>query len=87
LVPSEANNNYDLSEDLGIPSSSVNYEENISFDEMPDEDYRQIVRSLNTKQFNFFCQVLHPVKTSLSGGAGVGKSHLIKALFQRRIST
>ena len=89
LVTSEVDNNYDLSEDLGIPSSSVNYEQNISFDEMPDEDYRQTVRSLNIKQFKFFCHVLHLMKTSnepfycfLSGGAGVGKSHLIKALFQ-----
>ena len=89
LVTSEVGNNYDLSEDLGIPSSSVNYEQNISFDEMPDEEYRQMVRSLNTKQFKFFCHVLHLVKTSnepfycfLSGGAGVGKSLLIKALFQ-----
>ena len=89
LVTSEVDNNYELSEDLGIPSSSVNYEQNISFDEMPDEDYRQTVRSLNIKQFKFFCHVLHLVKTSnepfycfLSGGAGVGKSHLIKVLFQ-----
>jgi len=54
LVTSEVDNNYDLSEGLGIPSSSVNNEQNISFDEMPDEDYRQTVRSLNTKQFKFF---------------------------------
>ena len=60
LVTSEANNNYDLSEDLGIPSSSVNYEHNISIDEIQDEDYRQTVRSLNTKQFKFFLPCFAP---------------------------
>lgn len=81
--------NYDLFEDLGIPSSSVNHEQNIPYDEMPDEEYRQTIRSLNIEQLKFFYHVLHLVKTSnepfycfLSGGAGVGKSHLTKALFQ-----
>ncbi|KAL9986219.1 hypothetical protein ACROYT_G000329 [Oculina patagonica] len=82
--------NYDLSEDLGIPSSATsNYEHNISFDELPDEEYREAVRSLNVEQLNFFYHVLHLVKTTnepfylfLSGGAGVGKSHLTKVLFQ-----
>ena len=39
--------NYDLSEDLGIPSSIDNYERNISFDELPDQEYREAVHSLN----------------------------------------
>ena len=82
--------NYDLSEDLGIPSSTTcSYEHNISFDELPDEEYRETVRSLNVEQLKFFYHVLHLVKTTnepfylfLSGGAGVGKSHLTKVLFQ-----
>ncbi|XP_078380050.1 uncharacterized protein LOC144662996 [Oculina patagonica] len=82
--------NYDLSGDLGIPASTTsNYEHNISFDELPDEEYREAVRSLNVEQLNFFYHVLHLVKTTsepfylfLSGGAGVGKSHLTKVLFQ-----
>lgn len=87
----EITENYDLSVDLGIPSSSAtcNSEQNVSFDEMPDEDYRQTVRLLNTEQVRFFYHILHLVKTCnepfycfLSGGAGVGKSHLTKALFQ-----
>ncbi len=81
--------NYDLSEDLGIPSNTENYERNISFDELPDEEYREAVRSLNVDQMKFFYHVLQLVKTTnepfylfLSGGAGVGKSHLTKVLFQ-----
>ncbi|KAL9957973.1 hypothetical protein ACROYT_G034933 [Oculina patagonica] len=81
--------NYDLSEDLGIPSNTENYERNISFDELPDEEYREAVRSLNVDQMKFFYHVLHLVKTTnepfylfLFGGAGVGKSHVTKVLLQ-----
>ena len=54
--------NYDLSDDLGIPSAALNNEPLI-LNELPDDDYRQMVQTL-------------------SGGAGVGKSHLTKALYQ-----
>jgi len=47
------------------------------------------VQTLNKEQKEFFYHVLHLVKTSdepsncfLSGGAGVGKSHVTKALYQ-----
>ncbi|XP_078378018.1 uncharacterized protein LOC144661191 [Oculina patagonica] len=89
LCNTEEVRNYDLSEDLGIPSSSENREQNFSFDELPDEEYREAVRSLNVEQLQFFYHVLHLVKTTnepfylfLSGGAGVGKSHLPKVMFQ-----
>ncbi|XP_078349889.1 uncharacterized protein LOC144634728 [Oculina patagonica] len=89
LCNTEEVRNYDLSEDLGIPSSSENREQNFWFDELPDEEYREAVRSLNVEQLQFFYHVLHLVKTTnepfylfLSGGAGVGKSHLTKVMFQ-----
>ena len=48
-----------------------------------------MVQTLNKKQKEFFYHVLNQIKTSetafycfLSGGAGVGKSHLTKALYQ-----
>ena len=48
-----------------------------------------MVQTLNQKQKEFFYHILHLVKTTdkpfyyfLSGGAGVGKSHLIKSLYQ-----
>ena len=81
------NENYDLSPDLGIPSTSFN--EPLILNELPDDDYRQMVQTLNKDQKEFFYHILHKIKTSetpfycfLSGGAGVGKSHLTKALYQ-----
>lgn len=48
-----------------------------------------MVQKLNIEQKQFFYHVLHHMKTKyqpiypfLSGGAGVGKSHLINALYQ-----
>ena len=50
---------------------------------------QSMVQTLNKEQKEFFYHVLHLVKTSdepfycfLSGGAGVGKSHVTKALYQ-----
>ncbi|XP_048587126.1 ATP-dependent DNA helicase PIF1 isoform X1 [Nematostella vectensis] len=57
--------------------------------ELPDDEYRCMVQTLNKEQKEFFYHVLHLIKTSgeafycfLSGGAGVGKSHVTKALYQ-----
>ena len=82
------NENYDLSEDVGIPSVTTSTEPLI-LNELQDNDYRQLVQTLNKKQKEFFYHVLHLIKTSdkpfyyfLSGGAGVGNSHLVKALYQ-----
>ena len=79
---------YDLSEDVGIPSALASSEPLI-LNELQDQDYRQLVQTLNQKQKEFFYHILHLIKTSdksfyyfLSGGAGVGKSHLIKSLYQ-----
>lgn len=48
-----------------------------------------MVQTLNKEQKEFFYHVLYLIKTSdepfycfLSGGAGVGKSHVTKALYQ-----
>ena len=56
---------------------------------LPDEQYINLVRSLNLRQREFFNHVLYwlkckeePLYAFLSGGAGVGKSVLIKALYQ-----
>ena len=81
------NENYDLSDDVGIPSTFSNTEPLI-LNELQDQDYRQLVQALNKKQKEFFYHILHLIKTSdkpfyyfLSGGAGVGKSHLVKSLY------
>ena len=51
-----------------------------------------MVRQLNKEQKLFFYHILHTIKTSdnpfysfLSGGAGVGKTHVTKALYQAAI--
>ena len=83
------NEHYDLSDDVGIPSTVTNTEPLI-LNELQDQDYRQLVQTLNKKQKRIvFYHILHLIKTSdkpfyyfLSGGAGVGKSHLVKSLYQ-----
>ena len=84
----EFNENYDLSGDLGIPSAASNTEQLILHEEQ-DDVYRAMVQKLNREQKEFFYHVLYLIKTSdnpfycfLSGGAGVGKSHLTKCLYQ-----
>ena len=79
---------YDMSDDLGIPSAQQNNEP-LVMNEIQDDEYRALVQKLNRKQKEFFDHALHLIKTSdkpfyafLSGGAGVGKSHLIKAIYQ-----
>lgn len=84
----DLNESYDLSEDIGIPSTTANTEQLI-LNEVPDDEYRHMVQILNKEQKEFFYHILHLIKTSndpfycfLSGGAGVGKSHVTKALYQ-----
>ena len=80
--------NYNLSDDLGIPS--VDNSEPRTLNELPDDEYRHmVIKTLNKEQKEFFYHVLHLIKTSeepfyclLRGGAGVGKSHVTKVLYQ-----
>ena len=82
------NENYDLSSDVGIPSTASNTEQLI-LNELQDHDYRNMTQMLNKEQKEFFYHILHLIKTTdqpfycfLSGGAGVGKPHLTKTLYQ-----
>ena len=82
------NEHYNLSDDIGIPSADSNTEPLI-LNELQDDEYRNMVQTLNKERKEFFYHVLHLVKASdepfycfLSGGAGVGKSHVTKALYQ-----
>lgn len=87
-LSNNAEDNYDLGPDLGIQVTS--YEEDLAKNyELPDKDYRQHMRSLNKEQMEFVYDTIHQIKTSdkpiyrfLSGGAGVGKSYVTKALYQ-----
>lgn len=59
---------------------------------MIDDDYRSMIQNLNEKPMIFFYNTLHHFKTSdtplytfLTGGAGVGKSVLLRSLYQALI--
>ncbi|XP_078328660.1 uncharacterized protein LOC144623788 [Crassostrea virginica] len=78
---------YDIGPEIGIQSTRQITEQ--SSVRLPDCEYLELLESLNLKQREFFNHVLHWVKTKrdpvysfLSGGAGVGKSVLIRALYQ-----
>ena len=83
---------YDLGIDFGIGRKQVlSHDEQLS-GKMLDDEYRCMIQTLNEKQKHYFYHVLYYVKTSnepiynfLSGGAGVGKSVLLKALYQALI--
>ena len=88
----ETDASYDLLDDVEIPSTASNREEQLILNEMQDQEYRQIVQKLNKEQKEFFYYILHQIKTSdepfynfLCGGAGVRKSHLIKALYRATV--
>ena len=56
---------------------------------LPDQEYSNLLRSLNLRQREFFNHVIHWIKYRdeqlygfLSGGAGVGKYVVIRALYQ-----
>ena len=57
---------------------------------MCDEEYRKHLRSLNPSQYEFFTHIMHVAATKdkqetccLHGGAGTGKSHVLKSLVSR----
>ena len=56
---------------------------------LPDEEYLTLLRSLNLRQREFFSHIVHLIKCKdeqiyafLTGGTGVGKSVVIRALYQ-----
>ncbi|KAJ8048640.1 hypothetical protein HOLleu_01031 [Holothuria leucospilota] len=78
---------YDIGQDLGIAVNNANVQELLK-PRMPDVEYHSLVNLLNSKQKQFFYHVVHWCKTKreplhifLTGGAGVGKSQVLKALY------
>ena len=78
--------NYDIGGDIGV-SSAVSDE--LLKDCIPDSEFYDMVRQLNHKQREFFIHVNQwirtkstPLRVFLTGGAGVGKSVVIRALYQ-----
>ncbi|XP_069114560.1 uncharacterized protein [Argopecten irradians] len=86
--PSENQKRYDLASDFGISRKQLDTEETFVND-ISNEEYLNLVKTLNKKQRLFFDHVLHWFKTEqaplycfLTGGAGVGKSVVTTALYQ-----
>ena len=81
----ENQQNYDIGIDIGLSARTVIIDVNQS--RMSTDDFIKLVRSLNLEQMEFFLHVLksiklnkQPLRTFLTGGAGVGKSVVIRAL-------
>lgn len=76
--------------DIGMePSSDFSVKKYTVPKMVNDEEYNKLISSQNEKQLAYLMHVLHSFRTHskpfyhfISGGAGVGKTHLIKAIFQ-----
>ncbi|XP_071810912.1 uncharacterized protein [Apostichopus japonicus] len=83
----QSHQSVDIANEIGLPSANQvieNVQRRIS-----DELFFKLLCSLNTKQREFFMHVMQwittrrdPMHVFLTGGAGVGKSVVIKTLFQ-----
>lgn len=83
-----ANETYDLGEDLGIGKKCSGVEV-LPHKEITNDVYFQQMQGLNNEQRTFFYHILHMVKikslpfyTFLSGGGGVGKSVVVRSIYQ-----
>ncbi|CAC5420340.1 unnamed protein product [Mytilus coruscus] len=81
---------YDVGLDIGLTRKQIGDDDCLI--KMSDNDYRELVRKLNDEQKRYFYHVMHwfkikddPLYNFLSGGAGVGKSVLISAIYQSLI--
>ena len=80
---------YDIGIDLGLAPVSLDVNVDILPTRIPEEEYLKLIRSLNDRQREFFLHVIHAVKSEnsplrlfLTGGAGVGKSVVVRVLHQ-----
>jgi hypothetical protein len=77
---------YDIGLDIGLAGTSASEIVNQRYN-MSDDDYLQLMRSLNSEQMEFLYDTVKMLKTTdpqvfrfLSGGAGTGKSYVLRAL-------
>ena len=75
--------------DVGLPPRSESVGSDILAGRIPDVEYKKLISSLNEKQQKTLRHILKWIKTKpqplnlfVTGGAGVGKSVLIKAIYQ-----
>jgi DNA replication protein DnaC len=80
------NPEYDLALDLGLAHLNTTSNNPLRYN-MSDENYFNLMQSLSKQQLEFLNEIINHLKTStqpiyrfLSGGAGTGKSYVLKAL-------
>ena len=84
----DPSNEYDLGDDLGISRKQIS-NEILPHKEMEQGQFLNNIQALNVEQKMFFNHIVHKVKskaipfyTYLSGGAGCGKTVVVKTIFQ-----
>ena len=81
---------YDLGPDIRLTSQTQPDDIQIIHTRLPEKDFHELLSKLNTKQREMFTHVVHSLsqipdeqlRIFITGGAGVGKSVLIRTLYQ-----
>ena len=81
---------YDLGADIGVATHISNDDVEMMQDRLPEKEYFRLLSSLNEKQRQIFTHIIHSITfrpeiqlcVFLTGGAGVGKSVVIRTLYQ-----
>ena len=83
------NRRVDAMEQIGQPARTDEVERFLAPGRIEEGEFEQLLSSLNATQSKYLLHLIHSFKTDnlpvyefLSGGAGVGKSRLIKVIFQ-----
>jgi len=89
LIYETGNNEGDIFVEMGLNIRTEKVEHFNVPKIIPDTEYQQMMRSLNTNQRKYSLNVMNLIKNDdkqffhfINGGAGVGKSTLIKAVYQ-----
>ena len=81
---------YDLGADIGLTSHIPNDEIEMIQNRLSEEDFLKLLSRLNSKQRQIFTHIVHSLthepdkqlRVFITGGAGVGKSMVIRTLYQ-----
>ncbi|CAF1163397.1 unnamed protein product [Rotaria sordida] len=89
LIYETGNNEGDIFVEMGINTRTEKFEHFNVPKMIPDADYQRLMRSLNSNQRKYTLNVMNLIKDGdkqffhfINGGAGVGKSTLVKAVYQ-----
>ena len=80
---------FDIGPSLGLQPSSMQDLIDVVPNVLTDQDYHKLIHSLNEKQFQFYTHIMQSahlnnkqIMCALHGGAGTGKSTVLKAIYQ-----